>query len=106
MKYGFLAIGLISISACSNDPTDYETDQVSLTTPQGEVTCQLYRRDMVLWDRAVTRPAGMTDEAANQACRNEGTRERNAGGTATSGATTATQTAAETAVEDGAQPPI
>ncbi|MTH78852.1 hypothetical protein GL286_14055 [Paracoccus aestuariivivens] len=94
MKYGFLALGLLSFSACSNDPADYETPVVTVKTEAGDVTCQLYRRDMVLWDRALTKPATLSDEAANAACRNEGGRERNAGTPAEGPATETTTTTA------------
>jgi hypothetical protein len=76
MRYCILLTGLLVLSACSSDPKDYETPTVTVTTEAGPVTCQLYRRDMVLWDRALTRPAGLTDKAANEACRTEGYREK------------------------------
>lgn len=57
------------------DPTDFETTSVQVRTPQGIVTCQLYTRERVLWDRAIHRPEAMTVTEADQACVAEGRRQ-------------------------------
>lgn len=56
------------------DPKDMETEPVRVQTPSGIVTCQLYRRDRVLWDRAIHRPETMSVDEADQICREEGQR--------------------------------
>lgn len=88
MKYAFLAIGLLTLSACSPNPADHVTPTVAVESASGPVTCQLYRRDMVMWDHAVARPTGMSNDAANDICRAEGQRQKDG---------TPAQTATETA---------
>lgn len=61
------------LSACM-DPESYETPPVQVTTDSGLVTCQLYTRKRVLWDRAIHRPEGMTVKAADAICVKEGKR--------------------------------
>lgn len=56
------------------DPRDMETEPVQVQTSSGIVTCQLYRRDRVLWDRAIHRPETMSVEEADEVCRAEGER--------------------------------
>lgn len=62
------------IAACS--PQEMETDPVVLATPQGPVTCQLYTRSQVLWDRSIDRPATMGVRTADALCVAEGKREQ------------------------------
>lgn len=71
-----LTIGLLVLAVSSCDKAEYETEQVTVSTPEGPVTCQLYRRDIVMWDEALTRPGSLTDHQANEACRIEGLREK------------------------------
>lgn len=61
------------VAACA--PKDMETDPVVLQTPQGAVTCQLYTRSQVLWDRSIHRPETMDVETADALCIAEGKRE-------------------------------
>lgn len=68
----FLFLGL-SLSACIS-PEVYESEPVQVETPIGIVTCQLYTRDLVIWDRAIERPEGMTVSTADAICVNEGKR--------------------------------
>jgi len=78
MKISAVSLGaLLMIAACT--PASMETDPVTVETDQGPVTCQLYTRELVLWDKALSRPVDMTDEAANEICRGEGRRLRDAG---------------------------
>lgn len=63
------------LSACV-DPVHYETAPVTLMTVQGEVICQLYTHERVLWDRAIDRPETMTVVDADNICRSEGERLR------------------------------
>lgn len=71
----FLGIlGVTALSACMS-PADYETTPVIVNTQNGPVVCQLYTREQVLWDRAVSVPAGMTVQEADQVCIAEGHRQ-------------------------------
>lgn len=76
-KVVLLTVACAALTAC--DKSQYESEPVTLQTPQGDVTCQLYRHDIVMWDEAISRPAAMTDDAANALCEAEGQREK-AGG--------------------------
>ena len=72
-----LSIALLmfaGLSACIN-PQSYESEPVEVTTPIGVVTCQLYTRDLVVWDRAIDRPEGMTVSTADAICVDEGQRQ-------------------------------
>jgi len=62
-----------ALTACM-DPESYETPPVKVTTDSGVVTCQLYTRKRVLWDRAIHRPESMTVKAADAICVEEGKR--------------------------------
>ena len=55
-------------------PEDYETAPVEVSTAQGIVTCQLYKHDRVIWDRAIHRPETMSVAAADAVCVAEGKR--------------------------------
>ena len=75
------AIGLLAalvVSGCAGDPRSYETTPVQLKSSAGVVTCQLYTREKVLWDRSIDRPANMTVETADNLCRAEGVRQQKA----------------------------
>lgn len=76
MRIGILAIALAGLlAACS--PQQFETAPVTVQTAQGPVVCQLYTRNRLDWDRAISRPEGMTVEQADTICRNEGIRQKN-----------------------------
>lgn len=92
-KISFAFIAVAAISACSIDPKDYETAPVTVQTAQGPVTCQLYTKSMVRWDRSITRPETMSVATADAICLKEGQKEKN--GTSTT--TTATTAPAEEA---------
>lgn len=74
-----LVLGLTLLSACVQSPADYETTPVNVDTPKGTVTCQLYRPDLVVWDRAIDRPNSMSVAEADAICQNEGLRRKKAG---------------------------
>ncbi len=57
----------------------YESAPVQVQTSQGVVTCQLYTKDIVLWDRALSHPTEISAQAADQVCTDEGKRRKNAG---------------------------
>ena len=80
-KANLICGGLVSaifLSGCSIDPQSYETTPVKLKTAKGVVTCQLYTKERVLWDRAIDRPDNMTVREADNICRAEGERLKNA----------------------------
>ena len=64
------------LAACAPDPLAYETDPVEVQTSQGVVTCQLYTRNIVAWDRAIDRPDTMSVQQADQICKTEGQRQQ------------------------------
>ncbi len=67
-------LALPLLAGCSLSPKNYETTPVQVATAQGPVTCQLYKPDMVVWDRAIDRPESMTVAMADQICIAEGKR--------------------------------
>lgn len=67
---------MIGLSGCSIDPQSYETTPVKLNTAKGVVTCQLYTKERVLWDRAIDRPESMSVREADNICRAEGERQK------------------------------
>lgn len=67
-----------TLSGCIPSPKDLETTPVKVQTSKGEVTCQLYRPDRVLWDRAINYPASkMSVAEADGYCQQEGQRRLN-----------------------------
>ncbi len=74
------ALGSISalvLAGCSVDPQNFETTPVQVKTAKGIVTCQLYTKERVLWDRAIDRPDNMSVREADDVCRAEGIRQKN-----------------------------
>ncbi|VAV90329.1 hypothetical protein MNBD_ALPHA07-605 [hydrothermal vent metagenome] len=63
----------VFLSACLNKES-FETEPVKVSTKQGVVICQLYTHEKVLWDRAISAPAGMSIETADKICFEEGKR--------------------------------
>lgn len=57
----------------------FESPPVQVSTPAGVVTCQLYTEDTVLWDRAIDVPPGMSIQAGDEICVEEGRRRAAAG---------------------------
>ncbi len=79
----FSAYSKISVLICASvtlvgcvDPKYYETAPVKVTTELGVVTCQLYTKQSVTWDRAIDYPREMSVEAADAVCRAEGRRQK------------------------------
>ena len=72
IKLPILGAASIVLTACSLEK--YESEPVLLTTEMGLVTCQLYTKDRVLFDKAIDIPEGMAVEVANNLCRTEGER--------------------------------
>ena len=71
-----LAVSGIMLSACAPNPADFQTPPVVLQTSEGPVTCQLYRTDMVVWDRAIDRPDTMSVETGDNLCKQAGVERR------------------------------
>jgi hypothetical protein len=71
-----LAVSGIMLSACAPNPVDFESPPVVLQTSEGPVTCQLYRADMVVWDRAIDRPDTMSVETGDNLCKQAGVERR------------------------------
>ena len=65
----------LALAGCTS-PSQFETAPVVLETPQGPVTCQLYTKADVSWDRAIDRPETMNVQQADALCRNEGIRRQ------------------------------
>ncbi len=70
------AAAAIALAGCAPDPRSFETTPVKLETSKGIVTCQLYTKERVLWDRAIDRPENMTVREADDICRAEGVRRQ------------------------------
>ena len=74
----FLFSAAILLGACSIDPKSYETTPVKISSPAGPVTCQLYTKRLVVWDRSIDRPTKMSVAEADALCKAEGEKEKNA----------------------------
>jgi hypothetical protein len=75
-----LVASLAAATICTGciNLADYESTPVQVSTSQGIVTCQLYRPNEVLWDRATDAPRGMSIKTADNVCIKEGSRRKNA----------------------------
>lgn len=71
----FGTTSVLTLSGCI-DIESYETAPVSVSTPQGVVTCQLYTANRVLWDEAIRVPTGMSIKTGDAICRAEGNRRK------------------------------
>lgn len=77
IRLALFAAAAACLAGCTIDPKNYETAPVTVSSPQGPVVCQLYTPDLVTWDRAIDRPAGMSVQAADALCLEEGKRRKN-----------------------------
>ncbi|MCX8509653.1 MAG: hypothetical protein ORN49_12390 [Rhodobacteraceae bacterium] len=75
-KVALLCAAVAALSACVPDPKQFETPPVKVQTPQGVVTCQLYSKRLLTWDRAIDFPQKMTVKQADAYCHAEGAREK------------------------------
>ncbi len=64
---------LVSIGACVPEGM-MESDPVTVPTNYGNITCQLYSKDINWWDRSISYPRGMTQQSADQLCFEVGTK--------------------------------
>lgn len=70
-EFRFVALAaLTALAACS--PKQFESPPVTVQSAQGPVTCQLYTKGLLDWDRAVARPDMMSAETADALCKAEG----------------------------------
>lgn len=73
MKSKLLLIGLAGfLAGCQSSPVQVES-------AQGPVKCQLYMKEVVWWDHAVSHSDSLSKAEADQICRDEGHREQKAG---------------------------
>ncbi len=72
VKITAIAMFAFVLSACGLDPRNYETAPVQVETSKGTVTCQLYTPDTIVWDQAITVPAGMSIQEGDAVCKAEG----------------------------------
>jgi ABC-type uncharacterized transport system auxiliary subunit len=68
--------GTAILAGCTIDPQDHATTPVQVQTAQGIVTCQLYTKENVIWDEAISAPAGMSIQQADRICKAEGQRRK------------------------------
>ncbi len=69
----FLMLGLLAVSACVPGEA-FETDPVRVPTTKGDVYCQLYTRDIVMWDHSISHTNNMSTEEADDICYEMGKR--------------------------------
>jgi len=74
VKITLAACAVAALSACNITPENYESAPVLAQSPMGPVTCQIYTREQVTWDRSINRPAAMDVRTADNICRMEGKR--------------------------------
>jgi hypothetical protein len=68
-----LLVAIPALALCvACTPTSMETPPVSVETSKGTVICQLYTKNRVYWDRAISVPSGMTPDQADDVCRSKG----------------------------------
>lgn len=70
----FLATAGVLAGCSAESRRSYESTPVKIETSEGVVTCQLYTRERVLWDRAIERSSTISAEDANALCVAEGLR--------------------------------
>ncbi|MFV0410595.1 MAG: hypothetical protein ACK5LJ_13170 [Paracoccus sp. (in: a-proteobacteria)] len=81
LKAAIAITAITTLTACTNmiSPKDFESTPVLADSPMGPVTCQIYTREQVTWDRSIGRPANMDVNTADNLCRAEGQRIMNGG---------------------------
>jgi hypothetical protein len=68
----------VTMTGACVDRTGFETEPAVVKTELGDVTCQLYTADLVMWDRHIVRPKGMNAAIADEICYQEGLRQKEA----------------------------
>ena len=74
LSLSLLGVTLALASGCTL--ASFETEPVTLKTDKGEVVCQLYDRNTVIFDRVIHMPYAMHVEEADALCRAESERLR------------------------------
>jgi len=72
LSLSLLGATLALVSGCTTK--SFETEPVTLKTDKGDVVCQLYDRNTVIFDHVIHMPHAMHVEEANALCRAEGER--------------------------------
>jgi hypothetical protein len=72
LSLSLLGATLALVSGCTTK--SFETEPVTLKTDKGDVVCQLYGRNTVIFDHVIHMPHAMHVEEANALCRAEGER--------------------------------
>ena len=75
LSLSLLGATLALVSGCTT--ASFETEPVTLKTDKGDVVCQLYSRNTVLFDHVISMPHAMHVPEANALCRAEGERQKN-----------------------------
>ena len=70
-----VAIPFVALTLAGCNLASFETTPVPLETASGTVICQLYARELVIFDRSISQPTTMTQIDADEACREEGDRQ-------------------------------
>lgn len=73
LKIAFAVAAFGAVSACVT-PEQFESEPVIVNSPQGPITCQLYTKNDLSWDRSIDHPGTLSVKAADTYCRNEGAR--------------------------------
>lgn len=73
-KFAAAVVLTATVAACT--PQQYESEPVTLQSPQGPVVCQLYTKSMLDWDRSISRPDAMSAATADRLCEAEGIRQQ------------------------------
>ena len=66
-----VAVLIFTLVGCAGK-ANFETAPVTVSTGKGDVICQLYRLDNVLWDEAISVPAGMSIKTGDALCKQRG----------------------------------
>ena len=76
-KFAFCLLpAVVLLGACTIDPKNYETTPVTVDSAKGPVTCQLYTKEMLTWDRAIGHSGSMSVEEADAICKAKGAEQQ------------------------------
>lgn len=68
----FVVCAAFVLAGCVS-PRDFETDPITVSTEQGDVVCQLYTHQRVMFDKSVSHPDAMSKQDADKVCVDKGT---------------------------------
>jgi hypothetical protein len=69
-------IAATSLMGCVPSPREMATAPISIDSPKGKISCQLFSAESTLWDMAISYPKGVAQKDADEACRAEGKRRQ------------------------------